>query len=319
MDVLSDLLHRARAGDTRVWRLVQRPPWSMSFVDAPLLTVVATLGGTAVVRSRTGEAEPLAAGDVALLTGPEGHTVADSADTPEMYIVHKGRKYGPAGEPAEIGARTYGDGLPGATELLRGLYELDGDAGRRITAMLPAVAVVPAGPRTRATLDQLSAEAASTEPGQEAVLGRLLDLLLAQALRAWCVTEAEAGRKGWYVALLDREVGEALRLLHAAPARGWTVAGLAAEVGMSRASFAARFTRLVGEPPLAYLTGWRMSLAAERLRTSVVPLAAVAREVGYGDAFAFSAAFKRVWGTSPSAWRREGGAWGRPGTRGALA
>jgi AraC-like DNA-binding protein len=95
-----------------------------------------------------------------------------------------------------------------------------------------------------------------------------------------------------------------LRLLHEDPARRWTVAELAAAAGVSRATFAARFSALVGEPPLGYLTTWRMTLAADLLRDAEATVAAVAREVGYTDAFAFSAAFKRVRGVSPSVWRR---------------
>jgi len=162
---------------------------------------------------------------------------------------------------------------------------------------------VPAGPRTRAVLDLLAGEVGRDEPGQDAVLERLLDLLLVLALRAWCAQPGSAF-PAWYGALADPAVGAALRLLHEEPARRWTVAALAAEVGLSRAAFAARFTRLVGEPPLGYLTGWRMSLGADLLRDTEATVAAVARAVGYADPFAFSTAFKRARGVSPSAWRR---------------
>jgi len=103
----------------------------------------------------------------------------------------------------------------------------------------------------------------------------------------------------------DPAIGDALRLLHEDPARRWTVAALAAKVGMSRAAFAARFTSLVGQPPLTYLTGWRITLAADSLRDTEATVATVARKAGYEDAFAFSVAFKRARGVSPSAWRRQ--------------
>jgi AraC-like DNA-binding protein len=168
---------------------------------------------------------------------------------------------------------------------------------------LPPLAVVPAGPRTGATLDLLAAEVSRDEPGQDAVLNRLLDLLLVLALRAWCAESATL--PAWYRALGDPAIGEALRLLHTDPAHRWTVAELAAKVGLSRAAFAARFATLVGEPPLTYLTGWRMTLAADLLRDTEKTVAAVAREAGYTDSFAFSVAFKRARGVSPSAWRRQ--------------
>jgi AraC-like DNA-binding protein len=128
--------------------------------------------------------------------------------------------------------------------------------------------------------------------------------VLVLALRAWCA-RPESTLPAWYKALTDPAIGDALRLLHEDPAHRWTVAALAAEVGMSRAAFAARFTTMVGEPPLTYLTAWRMTLAADLLRDTEATVAAVAREVGYEDAFAFSVAFKRARDVSPSVWRRQ--------------
>ncbi|MEV0977856.1 AraC family transcriptional regulator [Streptomyces sp. NPDC049915] len=311
MDVLSDLLHRARARNAQIRQLIQRPPWSMTFADAPSLTVVATLGGHASVRlDDDPQAAParLAAGDIALISGTDRYTIADSPDTPPQVVIRGGRKHvvdsGTAARQS-LAPRTYGDGLPGATTLLRGAYELRGDVGERLLNMLPPLAVVPAGPHTtRAALDLLATEAAHEEPGQDAVLNRLLDLVLVLALRAWCA-RPQAELPSWYRALATPAVGDALRLLHEDPAHRWTVAELAARVGQSRATFAARFTDAVGEPPLTYLTGWRMALAADLLRDTEETIAAVAREVGYEDAFAFSVAFKRARGVSPSDWRRK--------------
>ncbi|WP_336111282.1 AraC family transcriptional regulator [Streptomyces sp. PTD9-10] len=310
MDVLSDLLHRARASNAQARQLIQRPPWSMTFADAPSLTVVATLGGHASVRlDDDPQAAPvrLGAGDIALISGTNRYTIADAPDTPPQVVIRGGRKHvidrGTAARQ-NLAPRTYGDGLPGATTLLRGAYELRGDVGERLLDMLPPLAVVPAGPRTRAALDLLATEVAHDEPGQDAVLHRLLDLLLALALRAWCA-RPQAQPPSWYRALATPAVGDALRLLHENPAHRWTVAELATRVGQSRATFAAHFTGAVGEPPLTYLTGWRMALAADLLRDTEETVAAVAREVGYGDAFAFSVAFKRARGASPSNWRRQ--------------
>ncbi|WP_019632129.1 AraC family transcriptional regulator [Actinomadura atramentaria] len=306
MDVLSDVLHRARARNAVIRRLVQRPPWSLTFADAPPLTVVAALGGTASIRVEGGEPVPLAAGDVALVRGPGSHVVADAPGTPPQVEIRAGRKRVLNGDPEAahrlFAPRTYGADEPGATTLLRGAYELRGDVGDRLLDALPPLAVVPAGPGTRAALDLLAAEVGRDEPGQDAVLDRLLDLVLVLALRAWCA-RPDAGPPAWHRALADAAVGAALRALHEDPARRWTVAALAAEAGLSRAAFAARFAALVGEPPLRYLTGWRMALAADLLRGGDATVAAVARRVGYADAFAFSVAFRRARGTTPSAWR----------------
>ncbi|MEV1243537.1 AraC family transcriptional regulator [Nonomuraea sp. NPDC050022] len=311
MDVLSDLLHRARAGNATIRQLIQRPPWSLTFADAPPLTIVATLGGHASVRLDETDAAPalLSAGDLALISGTGRHTIADDPSTPPQVMLYQGRKQlldgseVPPGAQRRLAPRTYGDGLPGATTMIRGGYDLYGDVGDRLLTMLPPLAVIPAGPRTRAALDLLAAEIAREEPGQDAVLGRLLDLVLVLALRAWCATP-QAASPAWYRALTVPAIGDALRLLHEDPAHRWTVAGLAAKVGMSRAAFAARFTDLVGEPPLTYLTGWRMTLASDLLRDTDMSIAAAARAVGYEDPFAFSVAFKRARGVSPSLWRR---------------
>jgi len=257
MDVLSDLLHRARARNALVRQLIQRPPWSLTFADAPPLTVVATLGGHASIRLDDTGAAPvrLAAGDIALIGATGRCTIADDPSTPPQVVIRQGRKYAVDGVTAVgfqriLAPRTYGDGLPGATILLRGAYELRGDVGDRLLDMLPPLAVVPAGPRTRAALDLLATEIACDDPGQDAVLDRLLDLVLVLALRAWC---ARSELPSWYRAL----------------------------------------------------AGWRMTLAADLLRDTEATVAAVAREVGYADAFAFSVAFKRARDVSPSAWRRQ--------------
>ncbi|NBH03214.1 AraC family transcriptional regulator [Amycolatopsis sp. SID8362] len=311
MDVLSDLLVRARAGNTQVRQLIRRPPWSVTYADPPPLTVVATLGGCASARfdDAGAAAVRLAPGDIALVKGPGRHTIADDPSTPPGFVIHRGRKHFPDGGEVAPQAqrhsapRTYGDTLPGATTMLRGAYELHGDAGARLLEMLPPLALVSAGPRTQPALDLLATEIARDEPGQDAVLARLLDLVLVLALRAWCAGP-QAVLPAWYRALEDPAIGKALHLMHADPAHRWTVAALATEVGLSRAAFAARFTALAGQPPLTYLTGWRMTLAADLLRDTEETIATVARAAGYDDPFAFSVAFKRTRGVSPSVWRR---------------
>ena len=144
----------------------------------------------------------------------------------------------------------------------------------------------------------LAAEVERDAPGQEAVLDRLLDLLLITALRAW-FARPQARPPAWYAASADPVVGRALGLLHHNPAPPWTVAALARATGVSRATLARRFTDLVGEPPMSFLTGWRLALAADLLRDPDTTLGAVARQVGYGSPFALSTAFKRAHGVSP--------------------
>ena len=144
----------------------------------------------------------------------------------------------------------------------------------------------------------LADEIVKDEPGQEAVLDRLLDLLLIAVLRAW-FARPEAGAPGWYRAYGDPVVGQALRMLHHNPEHPWTVATLADAVGISRAALARRFNELVGEPPMTFLTGWRIALAADLLLEPGATIGSVAHQVGYGSPFALSTAFKRVRGVSP--------------------
>jgi AraC-like DNA-binding protein len=152
-------------------------------------------------------------------------------------------------------------------------------------------------------VELLGEELDKEQPGQQAVLDRLLDLLLISSLRTWF---DDAGERAplWYRAQRDPIIGPALRLIHHLPANPWTVASLASAVGCSRAVFARRFTELVGQPPMNYLTHWRLSLAADALRDTCVGLSEVAARVGYATPFAFSSAFKRERGISPTEHRR---------------
>jgi AraC-like DNA-binding protein len=160
------------------------------------------------------------------------------------------------------------------------------------------VAVVRAEALESPLIALLAEEIVRDAPGQEAVLDRLLDLLLIAALRAW-LSRDDAQAPGWYRAHADPVVGHALRLIHDDPAHPWTVASLARSAGVSRAALARRFTELVGEPPMAYLAGWRIALAADLLLEPGTTIGAVADRVGYGSPYALSTAFKRLRGVSP--------------------
>jgi AraC-like DNA-binding protein len=318
VDVLSDLLRRARVRNAIVRKLIQPPPWSFYLADPEPLTAIAALEGSMTIvlhhtSARTAVPEApsthtLGAGDFALIKAGE-YTIADSPTTPCQVVVRNGHKYATgAGDGSTIAdqmtaPRTFGDRQPGAITMLHGIYELHGSAGDRFLELLPAITTVPAGPRTRPLLELLAAEAARDEPGQDAVLQRILDLILVIALRYWG-TNAGSRPLGWLGAIADPAIGRALAMLHADPQYRWTTTTLAKKVGMSRAAFCARFASLVGEPPVAYLIGWRMTLAADKLQNTDATVAAVAREVGYDNVFSFSTAFKRAYGQSPTDWRR---------------
>jgi AraC-like DNA-binding protein len=252
----------------------------------------------------------MAAGDVAVLRGPDPYVVADDPATAPQVRILPGQRCvpadgGDAGPMADLGTRTWGTGADGATLLVTGTYQWPGETSRRLLDALPAHLVVRGDSWENPLVGFLAEEIAKDEAGQEAVLDRLLDLLLIAALRAWFARE-DAAAPGWYRAQGDPVVGPALKLIHNEPARPWTVASLAAETGVSRAALARRFTALVGEPPMAFLTAWRLSLAADLLREPGATVGSVAPQVGYSSAFALSTAFKRVRGVSPAEHRAGG-------------
>jgi AraC-like DNA-binding protein len=197
-----------------------------------------------------------------------------------------------------LGVRTWGDDPDGATMMITGTYQMRGEISQRLLGALPTLLVLPDGSWDCPLVPLLGDEIVKDAPGQDVFLDRLLDLLLIAVLRAW-FARPEAEAPGWYRAHGDPVVGPALRLLHHNPAHPWTVATLARETGVSRAALARRFTELVGEPPMAFLTGWRLTVAADLLREPGATVGSVARKVGYASPFALSTAFKRVRGISP--------------------
>ncbi|MFL1379366.1 MULTISPECIES: AraC family transcriptional regulator [unclassified Nocardiopsis] len=310
MDALSDLLDGVRARGALFSRSILEPPWSVCFDDFMPLTLITMVRGRSWVVPEKGEPLPLAVGDIAVLRGPAVHTVASPPDAATTCTVLSeqvclGADGTALNEDIVLGVRTYGHSLDAPDLMLSGGFEVGGEVGRRLLSALPEVLVVPAGachdPLTRIIGNEMGLQA----PGQQVVLDRLLDLALVAALRAW-FDRPEADPPAWYTALGDPVVGAALRAVHNRPDTAWTVAELARVCGVSRATLARDFTALVGVPPMAYLAEWRMTLAADLLRNTQETVGAIARRVGYADAFAFSAAFKRVRGVSPSEHRRGG-------------
>jgi AraC-like DNA-binding protein len=259
--------------------------------------------GDAWVVPAAGGAVRLGPGDIAVTRGPAPFTFADDPATPPQVVIHPGQHCtSPDGEnlaqAMELGVRTWGNDPDGSVVMLIGTYERSSELGQRLLRALPPLLVLAHDDWRSPLVPLLGDEMVKDEPGQEVVLDRLLDLLVIAVLRAW-FSRPEAEAPAWYRAYADPVVGRALRMLYNNPSHPWTVASLAAETGVSRAALARRFTELVGEPPMSFLTGWRVALAADLLREPDSTVGAVAQQVGYGSPFALSTAFKRVRGVSP--------------------
>ncbi len=288
-------------------RSVMEPPWSLRIEDQAPMTVVSIVNGHAWVIPDEGEPERLTAGDVAIMRGPTPYTFKDDPATPVNIIIHPGqvcttRDGVDLAERMDLGVRTWGNDLDGSMTMLTGTYEAHSEVGDRLLRSLPDLIVIRSGTADLPVVELLNQEVGREEPGQEAVLDRLLDLLTIAVLRTW-FARPEADVPAWYLAYSDPIVGPAIRLLQNELARQWTVASLADAVGVSRATLARRFSELVGVPPMTYLTDWRIAVAADLLRHGNLTIGAVASRVGYSSPFALSTAFKRIQGVSPAQYR----------------
>ena len=306
MDAVVGLLDGVRARGAFVLRMVMDPPWSMSIRDEAPLTLICHTHGSAVIVGESSGTVWLGPGDVALARGIQHFVFADGPATTPMVVIHPGQRCTTlSGDDLRfemsLGVRTWGNSPSGSTRSVICAYEGRSEVSARLLGALPTVLVLRASEWDTPLVDLLATEAGSDGPGQEAYLDRLLDLLLMAVVRTWFDRDDNAPT--WWHAEHDPMVGPALKLIYNNPAHPWTVANLAAAVGCSRAVFARRFTEQVGEPPIAFLTSWRLALAADLLRTSQATIAAVARQVGYSTPFALSSAFKRAYGVSPNTHR----------------
>jgi AraC-like DNA-binding protein len=308
MDVLDELLAGTRAQDGVFNLTILDLPWALEIRDEAPLALAILIRGSGWITREGLEPQRLEQGDVAIVTGPEPYVVSDSLTTAPQLRIHPGGICEPLpGAPidysARLGVRTYGARKSGAVMVASGTYQVAGDVNRRLVTALPPVLVVPAAEVAGSVMDMITSEIQRDAPGQQSVLDRWLDLALITTLRAW-FARPDSHAPGWYQAQTDPVAGTALRLLHEDPAYPWNVTELADRVGISRASLARRFSAVVGEAPMSYLTGWRITLAADQLRSTRDTVETIARRVGYANAFALSVAFKRVRGVTPTDHRR---------------
>ncbi|MFF3014880.1 AraC family transcriptional regulator [Streptomyces sp. NPDC057939] len=313
MDVLSDVVAVTRTGRPRAAYVRWHAPWGQEFAAVPgSAGFQVVLRGSCWLLPPNAEPVRLGTGDVVFLPHGSGHTLADSPEGLLTAPACAPDDREPYADRASDGVdRTGGGGQ--VTVVLCGAYRLDPSRTHPLLLTLPDLIHLPARPdrhpELRAAVELLATELRNPRLGTDAAVPALLDALLLYILRIWFADQSARGAitgAGWAAALNDPPVTAALHAIHRDPAAPWTVAGLAAEAGLSRAPFARRFATLVGQPPVGYLTWWRMTTAARLLRASDVPLRSLAAQVGYTSEFAFAHAFKRAHGTAPGAYRRTG-------------
>lgn len=308
MDNLGGLLDAPRARGAFALRAVMRSPWSLrDLADSPL-TLIAGVAGTLWVVPDDGEPFQLGPGDIAVIRTPLQYNLADAPGTPPQMIVHPGQQCcdlegNSLHDTMMHGVRTWGNDADGSTLFLVGAYEHFSDISNRLLRALPPVLSLTHNDWESPLVGLLCEEVIKDEPGQAAVLDRLLDLLVTAVLKAW-FAQQDSNQPEYWRYQGDRIVERALHVMHGNPAHPWTLEELATASGASRASLARRFQELVGEAPMTFLKSWRMALAADLLCQPDESVSSVAEKVGYATPYAFSAAFKRVRGMSPQAHRK---------------
>lgn len=300
MDILSDVLQSIRLEGSVFFRSALARPWGMTCPenDTPLFHIV-LFGHCWLQTSAMRQAIRVEDGDIVLIPRGEAHWIADSPHSERIPSTRLLEAY-------QCGAPLFQQGEI-ATQLLCGYFRFDKGLQHPLMSTLPPYLHIKQGSRTedlwlRHMVETMDLEAEASHPGKDVVVDRLCEILFIQILRR---TEEALGQHGHFLAALeDPVIRQAMHLIHAQLDHPWTLEELAREAGTSRAVFAARFHQLVGVPPKAYITAWRLHKAARLLEDRGLSLSAVAAEVGFASDSAFSKAFKRCFKIAPSALRQ---------------
>lgn len=298
LDVLTDVLNSLRLRSSLFSRTELSPPWGMHFTPQSLAVFHVLDRGNGWLKLDDESAfYPLVAGDVVVLPHGDQHSLVND---PASTLVNVPLYYD--GEHDCESAR-YGENPTHV--VLCGTFHFENPNIHPLLSLLPKVIrVSPEQSGSLTTiLAMIASESTSTRPGSETILRRLTDILFVQILRSWIENQTEPS-SGWLGALRDPQISQALGLIHRHIGRAWTVNELAKSVAMSRTAFSTRFTNLVGEPPVHYLTHWRIRCASLLLSDSDLVLKDIAQRTGYGSEIAFNKAFKREMGVAPGQYRR---------------
>jgi AraC-like DNA-binding protein len=305
MDVLSNVLKVTNLTTQVIGSREFIAPWGVHIDAQASATLHIVKRGACWLKLDDQPAIKLNAGDVVLLASGQAHSLSSDREMRDLepYKDAIARSHGALVPPRRGSA----DAAIEPTVLQGASYKLSEEAAHPLLSLLPPLVRLPADQTAddselHALLRLIGQETGKREAGNELVTPRLIDALFVYILRAWLRTLPE-GTGGWLGALRDPQIRKALALVHESPQAPWTVELLARSVAMSRAAFAKRFTDLVGEPPLAYVTRWRMDLAAKFLRESMEPVSRIAGRVGYISETAFAKAFRRRRNVAPGQYR----------------
>jgi len=305
-DPLGEALHSLRMSGMFYCRSELTAPWGLALPPMQGLSFHVLTSGRCWLDLHGMEPRLLQPGDFVLLPHGEGHRLSSERGGRTIPIADLGQER----VSERYGILRHGGGGP-TSDLVCGAVRVDHPAGHHVVRLLPQLIHIDSGWSSqtgmegwmRSTMQLLAAEAQELRPGGETIITRLADVLVVQAIRTWIERDPSA-QTGWLRGLHDPRIGRALTLVHRAPAHAWSVESLASAVGMSRSGFAARFTELVGEPAMQYVTRWRMLVATTWLSDGDDSLSAIASRLGYQSEAAFSRAFKRIMGTPPGSARR---------------
>src|SRR6266566_661664 len=305
MDVLTDVLDALELKGCITARRALVPPWRYHFAASQDMIFHLLSSGGGYLSFEEDPAPPLRVegGGVLLFPFGHAHSICDELTSPLTQVLH-----------VDYSAQREYQGFPGASDeskmvVLCGAFHVEHPGAFPLLHSLPKIIHIPAEQgRTvqgfAEIVHLIAREAATPRLGAEVMLRRLTELLFIHVIRVW-VEQQAASTLGWVAALRDQAISTALGLIHHSPEHGWKVEELASSVALSRSVFSARFTRLVGEPPITYLTNWRMQRAVRLLKDNV-EIEKIAELLGYESEVAFRKAFKREVGMPPARYRKLG-------------
>jgi AraC-like DNA-binding protein len=301
MDILTDVLNRVRLNGTLLFHYELGHPWRLALPQFPDAVFHYLWKGSASVALEKGRTVRMAAGDFVLVARGEPHVVWSGRRTKTFSLLDLDQR------PAHLGVVRHGGAQEPVSTMICGYFSLSRPSENSVLELLPPILHLrPDHDWLETILQRMVGESAIQRPGQEAVLSRITEVLFVEVLRSW-IKSLGPGDGGWLGAIADPHIGKALQLIHERPGQPWTLPELGRRAGLGRAAFAARFTRLVGQPVHRYLVARRMDEAALMLESSNDAIARIATRVGYETTTAFSKMFRLHHGLSPGRYRARKG------------